>query len=180
MAIPTFSLRVVCALAPYAVAGLRFGRGPHRAFGVALAPAAQFAPEDLRALFADPSTDVSAGSLETGFLPVVDELDLERVAQQFHQALQAIASLTPPPQVEAEQNTSTAAGAGEERPAPEDNARGSPGDAAATATVTVAAEVRSGLAAGQPADPKQPVGDQTPPPVVTSAPAAKRRAKQPR
>lgn len=81
------SLRLVCALAPYAIAGVRFGRGVSRAYGVAVLPADRFDAGQLRQLFADPSIDVSAGCLDGGFLPVVDELDLGQVVQRFEAAI---------------------------------------------------------------------------------------------
>lgn len=83
----TLALRLVCAVTPWAVAGLRFGRGPARAFGVIQRPLDQFAEPELRELFADPRIDVSIGlEAPTGdwcFVPAADILDLARLRQQL-------------------------------------------------------------------------------------------------
>jgi hypothetical protein len=78
-------LRLVCAVTPLAVAGLRFGRGPVRAYGVIVQPLDQFDEGQLRELFAEPRIDVSVG-LETptgdwAFVPAADALDLARLQQ---------------------------------------------------------------------------------------------------
>lgn len=78
-------LRLICAAVPLAVAGLRFGRGPVRAYGVIQRPLDQFDEAELRALFAEPRIDVSLGieapSGDFAFVPVADQMDLTRVAQ---------------------------------------------------------------------------------------------------
>lgn len=81
----TLHLRLVCAVTPLAVAGLRFGRGPVRAYGVIQRPLDQFAEAELRDLFAEPRIDVSVG-METptgdwAFVPAADILDLARLQQ---------------------------------------------------------------------------------------------------
>lgn len=81
----TLHLRLVCAVTPLAVAGLRFGRGPVRAYGVIQCPLDQFAEAELRDLFAEPRIDVSVG-METptgdwAFVPAADILDLVRLQQ---------------------------------------------------------------------------------------------------
>lgn len=78
-------LRLVCAVTPLAVAGLRFGRGPVRAYGVIVQPLDQFTEAQLRELFAEPRIDVSVGmEMPTGdwaFVPAADVLDLARLQQ---------------------------------------------------------------------------------------------------
>jgi hypothetical protein len=78
-------LRLICAVTPLAVAGLRFGRGPVRAYGVIVQPLDQFDEGQLRELFAEPRIDVSVGmEMPTGdwaFVPAADILDLARLQQ---------------------------------------------------------------------------------------------------
>lgn len=80
-------LRLVCAVTPLAVAGLRFGRGPVRAYGVIVQPLDQFTEGQLRELFAEPRIDVSVGlKTPTGdwaFVPAADVLDLARLQQML-------------------------------------------------------------------------------------------------
>lgn len=84
-------LRLICAVTPLAVAGLRFGRGPVRAYGVLVRPLDQFDDIQLREVFAEPRIDVSVGQqVPTGdraFVPVADQMDLTRVMQLFTQPI---------------------------------------------------------------------------------------------
>ncbi len=85
------ALRLICCVTPWAVAGLRFGRGPVRAYGVITRPLDDFSEAELRELFTDPRIDVSLGLVvadqETAFTPVVDELDLARLVQTIEAGL---------------------------------------------------------------------------------------------
>lgn len=94
------TLRLVCCVAPYAVAGVRFGRGPTRAYGVIQRPIDQFSEADLHELFTDPRVDVSVGVPHEGgdwaFVPVTDALDLVRVRQLIEAAPAAETAPTPP------------------------------------------------------------------------------------
>ncbi len=89
-------LRLICCVTPWAVAGLRFGRGPSRAFGVIQRPLEQFSDAELRELFTDPRVDVSVGVQhplgDWAFIPVPDVLDLARVVQ----LIEASADPAPP------------------------------------------------------------------------------------
>ncbi len=88
------ALRLICCVAPYAVAGLRFGRGPVRIFGVVVQPHDDFSVDQLRELFADPRIDVSVGLVidgqEAAFFPVLDELDLARQVQEIEDAIASL------------------------------------------------------------------------------------------
>ncbi len=79
------TLRLICAVTPWAVAGLRFGRGPVRAYGIITRPLDQFAEGELRELFADPRLDISVGVPspwgDVAYFPAVDLLDLARLQQ---------------------------------------------------------------------------------------------------
>jgi hypothetical protein len=79
------TLRILSAVTPLAIAGLVFGRGPVRAYGIITRPLDQFAEGELRELFADPRLDISVGVPspwgDVAYFPAVDLLDLARLQQ---------------------------------------------------------------------------------------------------
>ena len=79
------TLRLLSAVTPLAIAGLVFGRGPVRAYGIITRPLDQFAEGELRQLFADPRLDISVGVPspwgDVAYFPAVDLLDLVRLQQ---------------------------------------------------------------------------------------------------
>jgi hypothetical protein len=81
------TLRLLSAVTPLAIAGLVFGRGPARAYGVIQKPLDEFGEGQLREIFADPRIDVSISAAfvdgEPAFLPVADLMDLARLRQRL-------------------------------------------------------------------------------------------------
>lgn len=167
------TLRLVCCVAPYAVAGVRFGRGPSRAYGVIQRPIDQFSEADLHELFTEPRVDVSVGvPHETGgdwggdwaFVPVSDALDLVRVRQLIEAA--PAAETAPPPRgtidilaeharLEAERARDAAAPGGDDEDP--DTASADPAAGADLPTAALAdAQTTEAAAAPEAAAPKPP------------------------